>query len=440
MPVPTPKTCLDQVNILYNTHHLCCDGYYTLALSDTTVSLWKLFTKAIKAIFYRQNTDTLDEDITIKEYETLHDALHVAAAARHINLTDYRDPQARTLQRLRTNLITFVAFKNYNRSQDMIRALTDEHGKIRSFAAFQREAIKLGESYLRHQLEAEYTTVVAAAQSAAQWDDFIRQAHIYPYLVYKTQHDDKVRPAHDLLHDVARHIDDAFWDIYYPPNGWRCRCYVLQAKSDQGYRTEPDAYPDDKSLPPVFRHNPAKSGKVWNNKHPYFQHIKPEIKKKILRTKFNLLNNQRLFDVIDGIEVHYSNYGNDNFLKELNIAKTIQFQFPNNTIQILPQIEEKGLNIPDFKIGDTLLEYKSFDTVNISTIEKQIIHATIQLTNNRYKDVQSRIVLVQFNNNVDEDRIVGKFNSIDLVKQYNMQLWIRKNETIIKHKVNPEQD
>jgi uncharacterized protein with gpF-like domain len=27
--------------------------------------------------------------------------------------------------------------------------------------------------------------------------------------------------------------DDAFWDTYYPPNGWGCECYVI-TESEHG--------------------------------------------------------------------------------------------------------------------------------------------------------------------------------------------------------------
>ena len=318
-----PKLCHSDLDQLYDATHLCCPGYHTLSYGAVTY-LVDLFRKAFRAIFQRHQHDTILHDMAVEECTILDDAISTVAGSRHIDMTDYRDPQARTLQRLRTNLVTFVAFKNYHRSQDMIRALTDEHGKIRSWAAFQREVISLGEEYNVHWLQAEYNTVIAAAQSAAQWDDYIRDAHIFPYLIYKTQHDDKVRASHQLLHDVCKLITDTFWDTYYPPNGWRCRCYVLQAKTDQGYKKEPDAYPDDKSIPPVFRHNPAKSGKVWNKKHPYFIGISNVIKAKIMRTRNAIIHNQAFFDNLHDIDIHYTNYLQDSFEREFNHLSSSQ--------------------------------------------------------------------------------------------------------------------
>lgn len=428
------KKCIDQVKELYDITYLCCEGYYpihyTLGVGDTMISIWSLFKKSIRAIFMRNNTDDLDKDISIKEYQILHDALQKTASANHIDLTDYRDPQARTLQRLRTNLVTFVAFKNYNRSQDMIRALTDEHGKIRSFADFQRQVINIGEAYHRHHLEAEYTTVVSAAQTAAQWEDFVRDADIYPYLVYKTQHDNKVRKSHQLLHDVCKHITDDFWDTWYPPNGWRCRCYILQSRTADGYKTEPDAYPDDKQIPPVFRHNPAKSGKIWNHHHPYFI-VKPEDRDTIFSMKNDLERDQSFYDHIEGIKVHYSNMliEYDVFSKELNMAKLIKLH-TSLPVTMLPQNDNTYVTNPDYLLGDKIVaEYKEFSTVNLRNIESEIRDkngAIDQLLKSRHADL-NKIIICKINDSVDKDRLLGKLMNSSRIKKFNIKIWIYQN-------------
>lgn len=432
------KKCIDQVKELYDITYLCCEGYhpihYTLGVGDTMISIWSLFKKSIRAIFMRNNTDDLDKDISLKEYQILHDALKKTASANHIDLTDYRDPQARTLQRLRTNLVTFVAFKNYNRSQDMIRALIDEHGKIRSFADFQRQVINIGEAYHRHQLEAEYTTVVSAAQTAAQWEDFVRDADIYPYLVYKTQHDNKVRKSHQLLHDVCKHITDDFWDTWYPPNGWRCRCYILQSRTADGYKTEPDAYPDDKSIPPVFRHNPAKSGKVWNEKHPYFIGINDDIKAKIMSTRNQLMKADTMYDTIDGVQVHYSNYFSTSFDSELRMAKTLKSVY-NHSVKMLSQFDDPNITTPDYLIDDNIIaEYKHFSSTNlkniIDTLRKNAIK---QLLNNNHSKEFKKIVIISIPKEVNSSELLSIFRTSNRVKTHNIELWIQQHDSIIKN-------
>lgn len=52
---------------------------------------------------------------------------------------------------------------------------------------------------------------------------------------YVTMGDDRVRKSHEILHGVRRKWDDAFWDLFWPPNGWGCRCQPV-ALYGQGIR------------------------------------------------------------------------------------------------------------------------------------------------------------------------------------------------------------
>lgn len=54
-----------------------------------------------------------------------------------------------------------------------------------------------------------------------------------PVLIYSAVNDKRTRPAHRAMHGVARYADDPFWDTWYPPNGYRCRCSVRSASMRQ---------------------------------------------------------------------------------------------------------------------------------------------------------------------------------------------------------------
>ncbi|CDF80583.1 phage Mu protein F-like protein [Formosa agariphila KMM 3901] len=102
---------------------------------------------------------------------------------------------------------------------------------------------------------------------AAKWQGFQRNKTRYPYLKYKTVGDEHVRDDHAGLDGFIAHIDDPIWDRIYPPNDWRCRCYVVQTNQ----APEDDAVPDLKFMKPAFSVNVGKTGVVFNDQaHPYF--------------------------------------------------------------------------------------------------------------------------------------------------------------------------
>ena len=67
---------------------------------------------------------------------------------------------------------------------------------------------------------------------AAKWEGFMQDGDRYN-LQYRTAGDKKVRPTHASLNRVTLPITDTFWEEYYPPNGWNCRCTVVQVLKDK---------------------------------------------------------------------------------------------------------------------------------------------------------------------------------------------------------------
>ena len=67
---------------------------------------------------------------------------------------------------------------------------------------------------------------------AAKWENFMQDGDRYN-LQYRTAGDKKVRPTHAALNRVTLPITDTFWEEFYPPNGWNCRCTVVQVLKDK---------------------------------------------------------------------------------------------------------------------------------------------------------------------------------------------------------------
>lgn len=54
-----------------------------------------------------------------------------------------------------------------------------------------------------------------------------------PYWQYQTAGDGHVRESHMAMEGKVFRCDDPVWDIWYPPNGFRCRCIVVSLTEEQ---------------------------------------------------------------------------------------------------------------------------------------------------------------------------------------------------------------
>ena len=77
-----------------------------------------------------------------------------------------------------------------------------------------------------------FRTNVQTAYNAGHYQSMTQPEtlRLLPYWQYKTAYDENVRPEHAAMHNAVYRADDPVWDIWYPPNGFRCRCTVV-AKS-----------------------------------------------------------------------------------------------------------------------------------------------------------------------------------------------------------------
>jgi SPP1 gp7 family putative phage head morphogenesis protein len=86
-------------------------------------------------------------------------------------------------------------------------------------------------------LELIYRQNMATAYAAGRYKEQLAAAKTHPFLKYIATLDQKTRPEHAALHGSVYRIDDPFWDVWYPPNGWRCRCTTV-ALSARGMERE----------------------------------------------------------------------------------------------------------------------------------------------------------------------------------------------------------
>ena len=83
--------------------------------------------------------------------------------------------------------------------------------------------------------ETLFRTQSAVAYNAGRLNE-ANDPETAPYIwgfEYVTAHDKRVRPEHRLLEGVRLPKEDNFWNRYLPPNGWNCRCTILEIWKDE---------------------------------------------------------------------------------------------------------------------------------------------------------------------------------------------------------------
>lgn len=123
---------------------------------------------------------------------------------------------------------------------------TQDLSKTKIAQLFRKDFENLGLAGNSFRLEAIFNTALTAAFNAGIWDANKlpeNETKVWGYR-YQTAKDDRVRPNHAKLQGFTRPKDDPLWNIYAPPNGYNCRCYlqtlVKPAKPTRKPRTMPD--------------------------------------------------------------------------------------------------------------------------------------------------------------------------------------------------------
>lgn len=177
-------------------------------------------------------------------------------------------------RRLERSNYIFSGMKTFHELNEAFPSLIDDNGDRKPFERFLNDVQKIDKTYNIHYLRAEYNFVQASAEMAAKWERFTEDGDRYN-LQYRTAGDDKVRPSHAALNGVTLPMSDSFWESYYPPNGWGCRCTVVQVRKSK-YATTPhddamarggDALSSDKKG--IFRFNAGKEKKAMPDYNPY---------------------------------------------------------------------------------------------------------------------------------------------------------------------------
>lgn len=177
-------------------------------------------------------------------------------------------------QRLQRSNYIFSGMKTFHELNEAFPSLIDENGNRKPFEQFLNDVQKIDRTYNQNYLRAEYNFVHASATMAAKWEGFMQDGDRYN-LQYRTAHDDRVRPEHAALDRVTLPMSDPFWQEYYPPNGWNCRCTVVQVRKSKYPVTPHDeamALGEEatgKDTKGIFHFNPGIEQKTIPDYNPY---------------------------------------------------------------------------------------------------------------------------------------------------------------------------
>lgn len=189
------------------------------------------------------------------------------------------------------NMQSFSSAKVFQNINDLQNLLANDVGV--NYDDFKELASKINNRYNYAWLDVEGDYVQKQGISVKQWEQIEATKDVLPLLKYVTAGDERVRDEHARLDGIVRPVGDRFWSMYYVPNGYRCRCEVIQLEEGEEEITTITKKMNKEfveDVPMMFRINPAKDKYLFVEEgygvHPYF--VVPSEYEDLKKQNFNL--------------------------------------------------------------------------------------------------------------------------------------------------------
>ncbi|MFZ6748525.1 phage minor head protein [Undibacterium sp. Ren11W] len=104
------------------------------------------------------------------------------------------------------------------------KAIDPKTGEITATYPNSTKPIQYGSP---RRLQLIFDSNVRSAYMAGKYTQFKRTTLTHPYWMYTAILDGRTRPSHRSLHGRVFKHDDTVWQSIWPPNGFRCRCTVI---------------------------------------------------------------------------------------------------------------------------------------------------------------------------------------------------------------------
>lgn len=286
-------------------------------------------------------------------------------------------------QNLRYNTAVFDAFKCNREIKDAHKLLMNDDGTAKTWEEFRRDAMRVCEKYNQRWLQTEFNQAHAAAKAARKWQDYERNADLYPNLRYIAVQDERTRISHAELHGYVIPIDHPFWNKYYPPNDWNCRCSVQP--TDDPVKMPPGV----PAVPEMFQTNVGKTAQIFDTSHPYYigiteqekdrlytfvrQNIRPASDVMKSWDKYEALGSEYLKDYFNGNNGGYLATHQDrrkaaeaskNERQKYEKEEAMCRAFAEGGYRVEHQAEQPGISSPDILIDGLKADLKRVSSHN----------------------------------------------------------------------------
>lgn len=334
----------------------------------------------LERLFKKKQPDTISPEVWEHEYTQMAEALADGYGKTGVEWggTDWA-----FVQNLRYNTAVFDAFKCNREIKEAARLLTNDDGSMKTWEEFRRDALQVCEKYNQRWLQTEFNQAHAAAKAARRWQDYERNKDLYPNLRYIAVQDERTRVSHAALHGCVIPIDHPFWDKYYPPNDWNCRCSVQP--TDDPVKMPPGV----PIVPEMFQTNVGKTARIFDLSHPYYKGMAEEEKDRLyyfvrqnIRPASEVLKAWDEYEAL-GMEWQkdYFNGNNGGFLAThkqrieagaINKNERMKYQkeaemcrvFTRNGYRVEHQAEQPGVSSPDVTIDGRPADLKRVSSHN----------------------------------------------------------------------------
>ncbi len=111
---------------------------------------------------------------------------------------------------------------------------------------WQVRGVSRSDKYMAWRAKLIFNTSMRSSVMAGRWVQIQKTKAAFAFLQYNAVLDKRTRKEHRAWNGIVRHVDDAFWHSHYPPNGYLCRCTVIQLSQrmvdQQGLRVATDPF------------------------------------------------------------------------------------------------------------------------------------------------------------------------------------------------------